>query len=138
MQHFEHQIQCFLCDLLDYKLVNPKKGYYFAVPNGEIRGKDPLQSARVMQRLKKEGVRNGVADIVVLLKGGDVIFVEMKTDKGKQSASQKEFEKIVKELGYNYIILHNTDECEQFAEAITSKSYIEKIIECIDSLQNHK
>ena len=72
--------------------------------------------------LKAEGVRAGVADIVVLTKDA-VIFVEMKAGKqGKQQSSQKEFEKKVKSLGYNYVILRNQKECFEFVLAISDDS----------------
>lgn len=116
----EHKLQCFFCQLLDYKLVNPKKGYYFSVPNGDRRGGDRRQAIRTTLRLKHEGLKNGVADCIVLLPKR-VIFVEMKTEKGVQSSSQKEFERIVKLLGFEYVILRNTDDCEKFVNHVLQK-----------------
>ena len=47
---------------------------------------------------------SGCADLI-LLKAGQTIFVEFKSDKGIQSPLQVYFEKIVKNQGFNYFIV---------------------------------
>ena len=107
----EHDLQVWFCKLLEQYNI-----FFFAVPNGNLRKKS------VAKMLKAEGVRAGVADIVVLTKDA-VIFVEMKAGKqGKQQPSQKEFEKKVKSLGHNYVILRNQKECFEFVLAISDDS----------------
>lgn len=116
-QNPEHDLQVWFCKELDKNNI-----FYFAVPNGNLRKKS------VARILKAEGVKAGVADIVVVIKDA-VIFVEMKAGKqGKQQSSQKEFEKKVKSLGHNYIILRDQKECLQFIEAITNTSDIDNIL----------
>ena len=117
MKHEEHKLQKWFCELLYYKLILQKKGFFFAIPNGEIRGKDRLQSIITGKRLKDEGVKAGVADLCILLKN-QTIFVEMKTETGKQSLLQKEFEKIVKSYGHQYYVLHSIKECEEFLKNV--------------------
>ena len=56
------------------------------------------------------GLLSGVADTVVILPTKDLIFVESKTDVGRQSKAQKEFEKRVTNLGYKYFIIRTFDE----------------------------
>lgn len=76
----------------------------FSVPNGGGRNR------KEMYFLKKEGLTPGVADLVICADNGRVLFVEMKTSKGKQSPNQKEFESKVSELGFKYIICRSTDD----------------------------
>jgi hypothetical protein len=117
-QNPEHDLQVWFCQELDKNNI-----FYFAVPNGNLRKKS------VARMLKAEGVKAGVADIVVVVKDA-VIFVEMKAGKqGKQQPSQKEFEKKVKSLGHNYIILRDQKECLEFIDAITNVSDIDIILE---------
>lgn len=63
----------------------------FAVPNGGRR--DGITGAR----LKEEGVLAGVADLVLLVPGGGfhALLIEMKTPKGRQSESQKAWQRAV-------------------------------------------
>lgn len=84
----------------------------FAIPNGGYRSKP---EAGV---LKAEGVRPGVADMflakesawvkedVTVLNG---LFIEFKTEKGKQCPEQKEFEVAVKAAGYGYEVVRDFD-----------------------------
>ena len=69
----------------------------FAVPNGGARSKT---EACIM---KGEGVMAGVSDLIVVGEGR-VLFVEMKTMKGKQSATQKDFQRRVEGLGHKYVV----------------------------------
>lgn len=64
----------------------------------------------------ESGVLQGVSDLVVILPN-KVLFVELKTERGKQSKSQKEFEVKIKSLNYNYYIIRNL---ENFKELIKS------------------
>lgn len=68
------------------------------------------------QYFLESGVLSGVSDLVVILPN-KVLFVELKTERGKQSKSQKEFEVKIKSLNYNYYIIRNL---ENFKELIKS------------------
>lgn len=57
-------------------------------------------------RMKAMGVVPGVSDMI-LLRPGDIIFIEMKTETGVQSAEQKKFEALVTGLGFKYIIVRS-------------------------------
>ena len=48
----------------------------------------------------------GVADRLVVLPGGQVWFVEVKTDTGKLSPLQETFRKDINALGANYVCLY--------------------------------
>lgn len=46
------------------------------------------------------------------------MFIEIKTDKGRQSKQQKIFEKRVKELGFEYVIMRSLKDAERFIEEV--------------------
>lgn len=51
-------------------------------------------------------------------RGGKTVFIEIKTDKGRQSKQQKIFEKRVKELGFEYVIMKSLEDAERFIEEV--------------------
>lgn len=85
------------------------KALIFAVPNGGSRN---LIEAK---KLKKEGVMAGVSDLIVVFKNR-MLFIEMKTEKGRQSKTQKEFQNRITALGYEYHICRNFDEFKSTIE----------------------
>lgn len=87
-----------------------------AVPNGGFRN---AREAAIMQR---EGVLAGFADLVVIAQR-NVLFLEMKTTKGKQSDKQKEFQNKVSKLGFEYIV------CRSFEQARLAIERWLKVIE---------
>ena len=83
----------------------------FAVPNGGAR------DAVTGRILKAEGVVAGVADLILLMpnKRHNCLCIEMKTEKGRQQASQKEWQEKIEAVGGKYIICRSFDE---FTKAI--------------------
>ena len=77
----------------------------FAVPN-ELGTNNALKT----MLSKATGLLSGVADTVVILPTKDLIFVEFKTDIGKQSPHKKILKKRVTNLGYKYFIIRTFDE----------------------------
>ncbi len=71
--------------------------FVFAVPNGDIR--DPITA----KRLQSTGVRRGVADMCVM-GGCRTVWIECKTDVGKQSPGQIIFEAKCKANKKPYIL----------------------------------
>lgn len=53
----------------------------------------------------------GTADII-LIDGGLAVFLEVKTKTGRQSPSQKEFEKKVTDAGAQYFIVRSVDDVQ--------------------------
>lgn len=84
------------------KLNNPSF-CIFAVPNGGLRTKHEAM------KLKATGTVAGVSDLIVL-KPNKAIFVEVKTDIGRQSEEQKKFEEIVKNLGFEYHLVRSLED----------------------------
>ena len=58
--------------------------------------------------------RVGVADRIVLLPGGVVWFVELKTVKGRLSPWQKVFAADMRRMGMNYIVIRSKLEVDQW------------------------
>ena len=56
-------------------------------------------------KMKALGVVAGVSDLILLRPGGIAIFLELKTDTGKQSNAQAAFQATVESLGFRYAIL---------------------------------
>ena len=73
-----------------------------AVPNGGYR------NAREAKIMKAEGVLAGFSDLVVIARE-KVLFVEVKTQKGRQSECQKLFQKKVENLGFSYCVCRSFD-----------------------------
>ena len=79
-----------------------------AIPNG---GKRNALEAKIM---KAEGVLAGFSDIIIIAKHR-VMFVEIKTEKGRQSNYQKTFQANVERLGFSYEICRSL---KQFVLAV--------------------
>jgi hypothetical protein len=103
------QQKCVMWFRNKYSLKNCNPRYLlFSVPNS---GKDVKEQSYK----KATGMMAGVADLILLMPNGKTIFVEMKTEKGTQQPSQKEFESAVNDLGFTYIVCRSF---EQFQEEI--------------------
>jgi len=77
---------------------------WFAVPNQGRRGKANAS------RMKAEGLRAGVADLVFILPGGRAAFIEMKSRLGRLSPSQQTFKREVEALQCPYVVCRSFDE----------------------------
>jgi len=93
----EHGIQVAIMQFLDRAL--PSSCYAFAVPNG---GKRNAVTGAI---LKREGVKAGVADIVILRNPGLCALIEVKTAKGSLSNSQKAFRDWCAANGFPYAVV---------------------------------
>lgn len=102
----EHLLQVSIHRYLDLMKV-----FHFAVPNGSMR------NIIVASKLKREGVKRGVSDLIIVL-NGRCMFVEVKTPKGRLSKSQKEFKKSVEELGFEYLIWRSLDDAINFVNCL--------------------
>ena len=85
----------------------------FAVPNGGLRGK---REAAIM---KAEGMTAGVADMILLMprKGYASLCIEFKTEKGRQTQNQKDWQHEAGKHGNKYVIVRNFS---QFVKEITA------------------
>lgn len=87
---------------------NPR-GLIFSVPNDSI-------NAIETKRKVNTGLLKGVSDLIVITPNGKILFIEIKTEKGIQSESQKDFEQRIKALGYEYHVIRSL---HQFKEILT-------------------
>lgn len=62
--------------------------------------------------------RAGVADRIVLLPGGRVWFVELKTAKGRLSPWQKVFAAEMRRMGMNYIVIRSKGEVDELLQRV--------------------
>jgi hypothetical protein len=93
MRHEEDALQMAVMEYLDFLPV-----FAFHPKNSGFKN---IQSA---VRDKKLGIRAGVADIVIMWKGGKIGFIELKTEKGKLSVAQSNFQAMCQESGFNYVV----------------------------------
>ena len=77
----------------------------------------PNESSNVKEQMYKKslGLISGISDLVVVSQD-EVLFVEVKTQTGRQSKKQKEFQSKVEALGYRYLIVRSL---EDFKKQIT-------------------
>lgn len=102
MKHIESTLQCSCVRWFRY---NYPEYVIFAIPNGGNR------SAVTGAIMKKEGVLAGVADLFVMIPNRHYhgLFIEMKTQRGQQSDSQKIFEFWCEGAGYAYAVCRSID-----------------------------
>lgn len=98
----EHKLQVMVCELLD--AAKRADVYYYAIPNAGHR------SLRQGARMKREGLRAGLADLEIMLPGRPNAYLEMKTSTGRQSVEQKNFQAICLKLGHPYAVARTFDE----------------------------
>lgn len=103
----EHRLQCACVRL--FRLQYPHLSLLlFAVPNGGAR--DAVTGAR----LKAEGVVAGVADLILLTPSADgsahALCLELKTAKGRQSDSQRDFQAAATAAGNRYVIIRSLED----------------------------
>ena len=75
----------------------------FSVPNGGTR------NIREAMLLKATGVVAGVSDLIIV-RQNEIIFVEVKTEIGKQSKEQKKFQESVEKLGFKYLLVRSLED----------------------------
>ncbi len=105
MRDIEHKTQCGCVKW--FRLQYPQYAeLLFAVPNGGAR--DAVTGAK----LKEEGVVAGVSDLILLLprQGYHALCIEMKTEKGQQRKTQKNWQAAIERQGYRYCVCRSIDD----------------------------
>lgn len=105
MRHEESRMQMSCVRWFDYQYPEYSK-LLFAVPNGGARSK--IEAGI----LKAEGVRSGVADLILLIArhGYNALCLEAKTKKGTPSPDQKDWSKQAENAGNKYVIFRSLEE----------------------------
>lgn len=110
----EHQEQVSLFQWADaMQGTYPVLRWMYAVPNGGKRNKV------VAAKLKREGVRSGVSDVVLpcAKQGFHGLYIEMKRTKdGKTSKEQKEWLEYLLEAGYLAVVCKGWEEAKETIE----------------------
>lgn len=60
----------------------------------------------------------GEADLTLFCDGGKTVFIETKTERGRQSKKQKKFQAAVERLGYTYVIMRSVEDAQRFIEEV--------------------
>lgn len=115
MRHKEDAIQSsfIIWFNLQYPLLTR---FILHIPNGEIRPRKQNNKGQWYcpsgARLKRLGAKKGVADILLMLakKTYHGLYIEFKTDTGRQSQEQKEFEETCGIASYKYEIARSLDD----------------------------
>lgn len=101
----EDAIHFAIADLLRFK--GDRRLIFYHCPNGEPR------TGRSGQKLKRMGVRPGVADFCLVLPDTRAAFLEVKSESGRQSPEQRAFQFQCEELGVPYAVVRSSQEAEE-------------------------
>lgn len=103
----------------------------FAVPNTARRS---LQEG---SRFKREGVKAGVSDFIILYpsNGYHGMLIEFKTEKGKVTPEQKEFQNNVIKANYYAIVCRNLDMAMAEVKGYINHTYKEEMP--LDQVKKH-
>src|SRR5690349_12013588 len=83
-----------------------RKVFFFRSNNQPI-----FDPARKVFRALPKYTMKGIPDIIAI-KDGRFIGIEVKTDKGRQSPEQKEFEQLCSKHGGKYIVVRSIDDVQ--------------------------
>lgn len=61
--------------------------------------------------MKRKGWTKGQPDIIAISPNGKVIFAELKTQTGRLSEEQKDFQKLCASIGLDYYVWRSLDDC---------------------------
>ena len=88
----------------------------FSIPNGfHVVGANPEAVAKAVNKLKKEGMSDGVPDLCIPVARGSYhgLYIEMKRRQGGTvSPEQKEWIKILTDEGYLAVVCHGAIDAE--------------------------
>ena len=102
-RHEEDSLQRAVMQFLNVAL--PPDGVAFAVPNGGKR------HAREAARMRGMGVKAGIPDIAICLRGR-ALFIELKAKRGIQSVAQREMQQKLEYCGAVVCLARSVEEVE--------------------------
>jgi len=104
----EHRLQMLVLDHIKQR--HARNVFAFAIPNAARR------SLRGGSRMKDEGLLPGAPDLVVVMPDREVVWLELKNGKGRQSIAQKGVQARLAQAGHVYGVAHTLDEAIEFLE----------------------
>lgn len=84
-----------------------------AIPNGAVLRGDPEQRARQMRQLKLDGLKPGMADLLVYGKGGRIGHIEVKCEGKYQQAEQRKVQQWLTEWGHLYAVCRSQEDVDE-------------------------
>ena len=78
-----------------------RRCFVFHVPNGG--GRNVIEAVALL----RDGVRAGVADLAVMLPGGRIVWLEVKSEDGTIRRAQREFRDVCAALGHPYYVVRS-------------------------------
>lgn len=105
----EHPLQVSIAQFLNLALKD-RRTLWFAVPNGQLRSK------AIAGKLKAEGVKPGVSDIIIL-HAGLFLGMEVKPATGRQSPDQKDWAVECEAAGGKYSVVRSINDVVEFLDA---------------------
>lgn len=112
-RHIEEDIQIACVNWFRYTF---KNYLILSVPNGGSR------NAREAANMKRSGTLAGASDLIIVAERA-VLFIEMKTEKNKQTALQVSFQQAVERLGHTYAVCHSLQEFQLTVERFLKERY---------------
>ena len=98
--HKERDIQRAIVDALAGPQWS-RRCFVFHVPNGG--GRNVIEAVALL----RDGVRAGVADLAVMLPGGRIVWLEVKSEDGTIRRAQREFRDVCAALGHPYYVVRS-------------------------------
>lgn len=131
----EHQEQCAYFDWVRLKAQSDYRyNLIWAIPNGAKLGRDPRLAAIQMHKLKAEGFKNGVPDIIIAYPipqeqgfASPGAFIEMKVGRNKPSPEQVKLIRELRDVGYLIAVCYNSLEAISF-----TVKYFNQEKRCVD------
>lgn len=72
----------------------------------------PDANAILGSKARSTGIVRGVSDLILMKKRGPfgALCIEMKTETGRQSSYQQEWQRIIESEGYKYVVCRSVDQ----------------------------
>ena len=90
-----------------FRTLYPKFVLNLSLNGISLDGLNPSQRAKLIADCKRQGMENGVPDLLVYLPSGKVLNLEFKTTKGKQSPDQATMQSKLKSLDHTYYLVRD-------------------------------
>ncbi len=106
---YKHEEQRIQTAIVKYLRLN--RYLVFSIPNGI---NIPTHGSREIYQ--SMGLLSGVADLCIILPFGRTLWVEVKTERGRQSETQKAFATALEKQGHTYEIWRSLDDAINFVQ----------------------